>query len=101
MQAAGLEVMGGFIVGFDGDRSDIFERQFDFIQRAGIVTAMVGLLTALPGTHLHQRLAREGRLIAELSYGRCAAGHASGDGGSTGGSSPTSRFATLSSSGSR
>jgi radical SAM superfamily enzyme YgiQ (UPF0313 family) len=67
MQAAGLEVMGGFIVGFDGDRSDIFERQFDFIQRAGIVTAMVGLLTALPGTHLHQRLAREGRLIAATS----------------------------------
>ena len=53
-----------FIVGFDGDRSDVFERQYEFIQRAGIVTAMVGLLTAIPGTRLHTRLAREGRLLS-------------------------------------
>ena len=65
LQASGLEVMGGFIVGFDSDPPDIFARQFDFIQRSGIVTAMVGLLTALPQTQLHQRLAREGRLLAE------------------------------------
>ena len=65
IQGAGLEVMGGFIVGFDNDPLDIFRRQFDFIQRSGVVTAMVGLLTALPQTRLYERLVREGRLLAD------------------------------------
>jgi len=65
LQGAGLEVMGGFIVGFDSDGEDIFQRQFEFIQRSGVVTAMVGLLNALPQTALYARLAREGRLLAE------------------------------------
>ncbi|MDD5177522.1 MAG: B12-binding domain-containing radical SAM protein [Sterolibacterium sp.] len=65
LQRAGLEVMGGFIVGFDNDPRDIFRRQFEFIQQTGLVTAMVGLLTALPQTELYLRLAREGRILAE------------------------------------
>jgi radical SAM superfamily enzyme YgiQ (UPF0313 family) len=65
LQRAGLEVMGGFIVGFDNDGLDIFKRQFEFIQRSGVVTAMVGLLNALPQTRLYQRLKREGRLEAK------------------------------------
>jgi len=68
IQAAGLEVMGGFIVGFDEDRPDIFARQFEFIQKAGVVTAMVGLLQAVPRSKLYQRLSREGRLLGE-SFG--------------------------------
>jgi radical SAM superfamily enzyme YgiQ (UPF0313 family) len=62
IQKAGMEVMGGFIVGFDSDPENIFDLQFDFIQRTGIATAMVGLLTALPKTQLYERLVREGRM---------------------------------------
>ncbi|MFH1844789.1 MAG: DUF4070 domain-containing protein [bacterium] len=65
IQQAGMEVMGGFIVGFDNDTPDIFERQFEFIQKAGVVTAMVGLLQAVPRSRLYQRLAKEGRLLGE------------------------------------
>ncbi len=63
IQSAGMAVMGGFIVGFDNDTPDIFDRQFAFIQNAGVVTAMVGVLTALPKTQLYQRLVAEGRLL--------------------------------------
>jgi radical SAM superfamily enzyme YgiQ (UPF0313 family) len=67
LQRAGLQVQGGFIVGFDNDTSSIFQQQIDFIQKSGIVTAMVGLLQAPPGTHLYQRLKREGRLLKDIS----------------------------------
>ena len=67
LQQAGLDVMGGFIVGFDSDPIDIFKRQFEFIQRSGVVTAMVGLLTALPETRLYRRLMQEGRLETETT----------------------------------
>jgi len=73
IQSAGLEVMGGFIVGFDRDPIDIFRRQFEFIQRCGVVTAMVGLLTALPQTRLYERLAREGRMLADTIGNNTAA----------------------------
>jgi radical SAM superfamily enzyme YgiQ (UPF0313 family) len=59
---AGLEVYAGFIVGFDGDGPDIFDRQLEFISGLPIARAMVNLLTALPGTQLWRRLEREGRL---------------------------------------
>jgi radical SAM superfamily enzyme YgiQ (UPF0313 family) len=62
---AGLEVMAGFIVGFDADDLGIFERQHKFIQNAPIPLAMVGILSALPGTQLWRRLEKEGRLIGE------------------------------------
>lgn len=62
IQQFGLEVQGGFIVGFDNDNPTIFNRMISFIQESGIVTAMVGLLNAPKGTHLYQRLQHEGRL---------------------------------------
>jgi radical SAM superfamily enzyme YgiQ (UPF0313 family) len=67
LQRAGLQVQGGFIVGFDNDTTSIFQQQIDFIQRSGIVTAMVGLLQAPPGTHLFERMKQEGRLVDEMS----------------------------------
>jgi radical SAM superfamily enzyme YgiQ (UPF0313 family) len=67
IQQAGLEVQGGFIVGFDSDPISIFQRQIDFIQRTGIVTAMVGLLQAPAGTRLFERLRRENRLTGIIS----------------------------------
>src|SRR5881628_2327366 len=61
----GMEVMAGFIVGFDNDPEDIFERQIDFIRKSAIPLAMVGLLNALPDTQLWRRLKKEGRLLGE------------------------------------
>lgn len=62
IQRKGLEVMGGFILGFDSDPPDIFQRLIDFIFQSRIVIAMVGLLNAPPGTKLYQRLAEEKRI---------------------------------------
>jgi radical SAM superfamily enzyme YgiQ (UPF0313 family) len=67
LQRAGLQVQGGFIVGFDNDSSSIFQQQIDFIQKSGIVTAMVGLLQAPLGTRLYERMQNEGRLVNEFS----------------------------------
>jgi len=67
IQRAGLQVQGGFIVGFDNDTQSIFQRQIDFIQKSGIATAMVGLLQAPAGTRLYERLKREGRLLGHMS----------------------------------
>jgi radical SAM superfamily enzyme YgiQ (UPF0313 family) len=64
LQRAGLEVQAGFIVGFDNDTASTFDQLVKFIQNSGIVTAMVGLLQAPPGTRLFERMQRENRLIS-------------------------------------
>ncbi len=63
IQSAGIEVSAGFIVGFDSDSDNIFHHQIEFIQRSGIITAMVGLLNAPNRTRLYERMTREGRII--------------------------------------
>ncbi|MGR3311047.1 MAG: B12-binding domain-containing radical SAM protein [Candidatus Brocadiales bacterium] len=65
LQGKGIEVTGGFILGLDGDGPEVFDAQIDFIKEAGIPIAMVGILNALRGTTLYNRLEREGRLLAE------------------------------------
>jgi radical SAM superfamily enzyme YgiQ (UPF0313 family) len=67
IQKSGLQVSGGFIVGFDSDSVHIFQQQIDFIQESGIVTAMVGLLNAPKNTRLYDRLKAENRLTVEAS----------------------------------
>jgi len=67
LQRKGLVVSGGFIVGFDHDPPDIFNRQIELIQRSGVVTAMVGLLNAPTGSRLYRRLQKENRLLGTMS----------------------------------
>jgi radical SAM superfamily enzyme YgiQ (UPF0313 family) len=67
LQNRGFQIQGGFIVGFDSDIAAVFENMISFIQRSGIVTAMVGLLNAPTGTRLYQRLKKENRLTRKFS----------------------------------
>ena len=67
IQRAGIQVMAGFIVGFDSDTPSIFERMVEFIQKSGITTAMVGLLQAPNNTELYYKLEQQGRIIKEMT----------------------------------
>jgi radical SAM superfamily enzyme YgiQ (UPF0313 family) len=67
IQKTGIQVSGGFIVGFDSDTSGVFQRQIDFIQKSGIVSAMVGLLNAPKNTLLYKRMEAENRLTVEAT----------------------------------
>jgi len=67
IQRSGLQVYGGFILGFDNDPPSIFNTLIAFIRDSGIVTAMVGILNAPRGTRLHQRLVKEGRLLSSIT----------------------------------
>jgi len=67
IQSFGMEVRGGFIVGFDNDSPSVFEKQIELIQNSRIITAMVGLLNAPRGSQLYQRIVQEGRLLREVT----------------------------------
>jgi L-ascorbate metabolism protein UlaG (beta-lactamase superfamily) len=67
LQSFGIEVQAGFIIGFDNDPESIFQTQIDFIQKSGVITAMVGLLNAPPGTRLYHLLKEEGRLLGSFT----------------------------------
>lgn len=74
IQSFGMQVMGGFILGFDTDSPDIFDRMVEFIEKSGIPIAMVGLLQALPGTQLFRRLRKEGRIV-DAGHGNNTGAH--------------------------
>ena len=67
IQRHGMQVQGGFILGFDNDKPSIYKRMISFIQQSGIVTAMVGMLNAPKGTKLYERMENEGRLLNDFS----------------------------------
>lgn len=67
VQQAGIEVQGGFIVGFDSDLPTIFKKQIEFIQESGIISAMIGLLNAPTKSKLYKRLKGEGRILNKMS----------------------------------
>ena len=67
IQQGGMHVSGGFIVGFDSDTESVFQRQIDFIQKSGIVSAMVGLLNAPKNTKLYAQMEHENRLTIDAS----------------------------------
>lgn len=67
IQQHGMQVQGGFILGFDNDKPSIYRRMVNFIQQSGIVTAMVGMLNAPKGTKLYERMEQEGRLLKDFS----------------------------------
>lgn len=62
-----MEVQGGFIVGFDSDLPNIFKQQIEFIQKSGIISAMIGLLNAPTKSNLYKRLKSEGRILNKMS----------------------------------
>ena len=62
VQDAGMEVWAGMILGFDHDDATAFDAHRRFLEAARINTAMVGMLSAVPKTPLHARLAAAGRL---------------------------------------
>lgn len=73
IQRYGMQVQAGFIVGFDTDTETIFQRQIDFIQKSGIVIAMVGILQAPLGTKLYEKMKESGRIISDWSGNNVAA----------------------------
>ena len=71
IQHNGMEVWGGFMIGFDSDPPDIFERQIKLIQNSGVVKATISLLNAIPGTRLYKRLKEEGRILDNITGDNC------------------------------
>jgi hypothetical protein len=67
-----LFISAGMIVGFDNDDADIFDEQYQFLQKAQIPTVMLSVLLAVPSTPLYKRLQAEGRLRTARTTGRDA-----------------------------
>ena len=71
----GLPVRAGIIVGFDHDDKDIFDIQYDFIQKACLPSVAINMLKAPAGTKLWTRLRQEGRTVRITPDQRGMMGH--------------------------
>ncbi len=71
IQSRGISVNGCFVLGFDGDDTGVFERTLEFVREMGLAEVQVTILTPFPGTSLHEKLAREGRLLSPVYWDRC------------------------------
>jgi len=60
---AGLQIMAGFILGFDHEKKGAGGRIEEFVEQTGILQAHISLLGALPNTAMWTRLQKEGRLL--------------------------------------
>lgn len=66
LRKAGFNMVGGFIIGFDGERPGADQRIFEFVERAALPHVVVGILQAMPHTYLAQRLRKEGRMRDDM-----------------------------------
>jgi radical SAM superfamily enzyme YgiQ (UPF0313 family) len=71
LQSRGVSVNGCFILGLDAHTPDVFGEVLEFVRSSGLAEVQYTVLTPFPGTPLHARLRREGRLLQERFWDRC------------------------------
>ncbi len=63
IHGAGVNVLASFIVGFDADELCAFDRILEFVERNNLIYTMLSVMAVAPGTDLHERMEKEGRLF--------------------------------------
>jgi radical SAM superfamily enzyme YgiQ (UPF0313 family) len=71
IQSHGITVNGCFVIGLDGQTTDVFDQVFDFVREAELYEVQITIMTAFPGTPLYARLEREGRLLQPRNWKKC------------------------------
>lgn len=71
IQRHGIRVNGCFVLGLDGHGPDVFDRVFEFALASELFDVQITVQTPFPGTPLHRRLQREGRLLYDGAWERC------------------------------
>ncbi len=60
---AGIEIIGSFVLGLDGDDRGVFARTVEFAERHKLAAAQFAVLTPFPGTAIRQQLEGENRIM--------------------------------------
>ncbi|WP_372896094.1 radical SAM protein [Stieleria sp.] len=71
IQSNGIRVNGCFILGLDGQGTDIFDAVYDFAEQAKLYDVQITYQTPFPGTPLYQRLEKDNRLLYPGAWERC------------------------------